>query len=92
VANVGAGEGSAGDRPTELSRAIHELGNVIHSLSLRLLIMEHGALDPATGEHLRTAQRLNARGASLLSQIRELEAAAAPDPRPLRLTRHRTPR
>lgn len=82
-------DGDAGLDP--LSRAVHQLGNTLHALSLRLSSLERVNLAPAAQGHVREAARLTQRGAQLLDELRRLRDEPPATTR-ARLTRSRNPR
>jgi hypothetical protein len=56
----------------ELARAIHHLGNNVHSLALRLLVMQSSDLPPDARSHLDAAHRLAQQSSDLVERIHEL--------------------
>jgi hypothetical protein len=74
-------------RQPELTRVVHDLGNKLHALTLRLLVLENTTRDPEVQAHVHAAQRLAKESTDLL-----IEARAPQVVPPRRLTRHRNPR
>jgi hypothetical protein len=57
---------------------LHQLSNSLHSLSLRLLLLEAAGVEPEAREHLEAIRRFSDQSVSLLSNVREL--CDQPDP------------
>lgn len=90
------------DKPTDEDRAaaralteeVHQLGNVLHLLTLRLELLRRCDLAPPERAHVEEATRLAVQNISLLADVNRVQdGAPAPRRKPrLRLTPPRSPR
>jgi hypothetical protein len=73
-------QGSVAGGGDPLIRALHYLGNNIHSLSLRLFVVRNSEITPELRDHVEAAQRLAEQSVTLIERIHELLPAASPPP------------
>jgi hypothetical protein len=60
----------------EMSRAFHDLGNILNAFTFRIAAFEKIDLDPVARDHVEALQRLTRRGMALLDQVRDLHELA----------------
>jgi hypothetical protein len=61
-----------------LQQTLHYLGNNIHSLNLRLFVLQKTDLAPDARTHAEAAHRLAEQSATLIEHLHELLAARSP--------------
>lgn len=84
VGPVRKGARAAAERKDEVTQALHHLGNNVHSLALRLLVLQSSDLPADARSHLDAAHRLAQQSANLVEHLHELLQGAPPMTRPRR--------
>jgi hypothetical protein len=79
VRKAGRVAAGRGDDPVQ---ALHHLSNNIHSLALRLLVLQSSPLPPDARTHLDAAGRLAQQSADLVERIHQILEGQAPPRRP----------
>jgi hypothetical protein len=64
-----------------LNQTLHYLSNNMHSLSLRLFVLQNAKLSPDLGAHVEAAQRLAEQSATLIERLHDLLPVAPPERR-----------